>query len=122
MDIFVNSLGDGYYWATPFLADRWSYISAERDGLVSLTRVLAAGVNEGYHDEFFLKIETVNGEPIKNLRHMIEMVEAGEGDDFIVFKDSNGRKIVLDRNAVKKSEAKVLNAYQVTSDRSEDLK
>ncbi len=41
----------------------------------------------------------VNGEPIKSPQHMIE---AGEGDAFIVFESSNGRKIVLDRNAVKK--------------------
>ncbi len=59
---------------------------------------------------------------MKSLRHMIELIEAGEGNDFIVFESSNGRKIVLDRNAVKKSGARILKAYQVTTDRSEDLK
>ncbi len=118
----LNSLGDGFYWAIPFLPERWSFVSGERDEQVVLLRVLAGGLNEGYHDEFFQKIETVNGEAVKNLRHMINLIEAGEGDDFIVFESSNGRKIVLDRNAVKKYGERILKAYQVTTDRSEDLK
>jgi hypothetical protein len=83
--------------------------------------VLASGVNEGYHDEFFRRIESVNGTKIRSLRHMIELIEESDGDDHIVFESSDGGKIILDRKAVKKSGPKILKAYQVPKDRSEDL-
>jgi len=112
---------ENYSWAISLLPYMDRGIPDDLDEVVVMQRVLAAGVNEGYHDEFFLHIETVNGQKVRSLRHMIQLVEAGEGDDYVVFGASTGEKIILDRNAVKKAAPKILKAYQVPKDRSDDL-
>jgi S1-C subfamily serine protease len=116
----IGSLGENWIWAIPFVSER-NLVSPDLKEMVVMQQVLASGVNEGYHDEFFRRIESVNGTKIRSLRHMIELIEAGEGDDHIVFESSDGGKIILDRKAVKKSGPKILKAYQVPKDRSEDL-
>ena len=44
--------------------------------MVILVKVLASEVNTGYHDFFNGHVTEVNGQKVKNLRHLIELVEA----------------------------------------------
>ena len=93
-----------------------------QEEVVVMLKVLAADVNQGYHDESHWLIDAVNGEAVRNLKHLIKLVEAGEGDEFIEFTNTGGQQIVLDRQKVKAHQAAILNLYRVPEDRSEDLR
>ena len=90
--------------------------------VVIIVKVLTSEVNNGYQDFVNERITEVNGKKIKNLRDLIRIVEGSEMDRFVVFKNQQGRKIVLDRKMVEKEQDKILRTYRIRSDRSEDLR
>ncbi len=96
-------------------------VTEERDEFVIALRVLAADVNQGYHGERNWFIETVDGEPVRNLEHLIELVEAGDGNEYVEFRNPTGRRIILDREKVKNEEESILSIYRIPRDRSDDL-
>ena len=99
-----------------------NYVTEDQDEVVVLLKVLAADVNQGYHDEKHWLIDAVNGEEVRNLKHLIKLVEAGEGDEFIEFTNTGGEQIVLDRQKVKGNQAAILSLYRIQEDRSEELR
>ncbi len=96
-------------------------VTEEQDEVVVALKVLAADVNQGYHNEMHWIIESVDGEKVRNLRHMIELVEAGEENEFIEFLNPGDRKILLDRSKVVAEQDQILTIYRIPQDRSEDL-
>ncbi len=96
-------------------------VTEERDEVVVLLKVLAADVNQGYHGESHWIIDRVDGHPVRNLEEMIELVERGAGEEFVVFESPAGRKMVLDREKAKKEHPDILRVYRVPQDRSDDL-
>jgi S1-C subfamily serine protease len=92
----------------------------ERTEAVILQKVLADAVNQGYSELESLVVERVNGEPVKNLRHLIEMVETSRGD-FVQFETTHGLQIVLDRAEVRTRHPVILERFKVPQDRSPDL-
>ncbi len=91
-----------------------------RHEVVVLQKVLADRVNTGYHDFENLVVDTVNGEKVRSLRHVVELVSQSEGP-FLKLVSLCGHRIVLSREAVKKRHAKVLRKFGVPADRSLDL-
>ena len=98
-----------------------NYVTEEQDEVVVALKVLAANVNQGYHGENHWVIEAVDDHPIRNLRHLIELVEAGVNNEFVEFRSTGGQKIVLDRQRVAKEQDAILTLYRVPADRSADL-
>lgn len=96
-------------------------VTEEIDEHVIALRVLAADVNQGYHNESNWFIEAVDGTKVKNLRHLIELVEAGEGNEYIEFKNPGARRMILDRAKVVAEQDSILTIYRIPKDRSEDL-
>ncbi len=96
-------------------------VTEEQDEHVIGLRVLAADVNQGFHGESNWFIETVDGVKVRNLGHLIELVEAGEGNEFVEFRNPVGRRIILDRQKVKKEQESILAIYRIPEDRSGDL-
>jgi S1-C subfamily serine protease len=97
-------------------------VTDELDEVVVALKVLAADVNQGYHNENHWIIDSVNGERVRNLRHLIELVEAGEEDEFVEFGHAGGNKIVLDREKVRREEDSIMAVYRISKDRSDDLR
>ncbi|RKX32771.1 MAG: hypothetical protein DRP22_01695 [Verrucomicrobia bacterium] len=93
----------------------------DRDEVVLLTKVLAGSVNEGYHQWNNWVIEKVNGVSIRNLRHLVRLVESSR-EGFVVFENDRGQKIILDRAKVAEATPQILKTYHIPADRSPDLR
>ncbi|HIE11058.1 MAG TPA: serine protease [Kiritimatiellae bacterium] len=93
----------------------------ERDEVVLMTKVLASSVNEGYHKWNNWVVEKVNGVPVRNLRHLVELVE-GSRQMFVVFENDKRQKIILDRSKAIEATPEILKTYHIPADRSPDLR
>ncbi len=98
-----------------------NFVTEDRDEVVVALKVLAADVNQGFHNENHWVIESVDDIPIRNLRHMIEIVESGDENEFVEFRSAGGQMIVLDRALVAQEHAQILATYRIPQDRSDDL-
>ena len=106
---------------SPLLDLRTGFLEAEGEGVVLLVKVLASEVNTGYHDIFNGHVTEVNGQKVKNLRHLIELVEADADEPFVVFKGNNRSVVVLDREKAELENPEILETYGISADRSENL-
>lgn len=95
--------------------------SEDRDELVLVLKVLAADVNQGYHDVTNWLVEEINGVPVRNLRHALDLVETEGDHPFVELKSPDGRLIVLDREKVATNHREILTLYRINADRSADL-
>jgi S1-C subfamily serine protease len=93
----------------------------EIDEVVLALRVLAADVNQGYQDENYWQIESVDGQKVRSLKQMISLVEAGAGNEYITFENIGGSKMILDRETVRREQPQILTTYRIAADRSPDL-
>lgn len=91
-----------------------------RQESVVLQKVLPDATNQGYHEIESLPIRTVQGIPVKNLRHLVALTESFE-DEFVRFGAHDGRQIVLDRVQAVHRNSGILKRFGVPEDRSEDL-
>lgn len=87
---------------------------------VLLVQVLAHEINHGYRYAV-VPCETFNGQAIRNLRHLADMVDAC-GDQYLNFGLEGGRLISLDREEATQHGPQILRVHAISSDRSEDLK
>lgn len=85
--------------------------------IVMLAQVLPDDVNIGYHEFINGIIAKVNGQPIVTLPDLISAFENWEQDHHLI-EDIRGFKIVLNRQAVEKSNTRILKKYKIPSDRS----
>jgi S1-C subfamily serine protease len=88
--------------------------------LVVLADVLSGDVNRGYEGEGGELIRAVDGKPVRNLAHLVELVEGGTGE-FVTFTDGNGERITLARREADESTPELLGRYGLTADRSPGL-
>ena len=95
----------------------------ERDEIVVLVKVLAAEVNEGYHELGSTVVREVDGEKVRNVRDFVRLVEAAKKDSpFVTITYGEGQLIVMDREKVRLSKEAILKTYHIPADRSADLK
>ncbi len=93
----------------------------ERKEVVVLIRVLADEMNAGYHEQRNRVISYANGKKIGSMADLVSAFEEQKGQ-YHVIVDERGYKIVMDRNRVAEHSQKVLDTYNIYSDRSKDLK
>jgi S1-C subfamily serine protease len=97
--------------------------TADRDEVVVLVKVLAAEVNEGYHEVGSTVVREVDGEKVRNLRDFVRMVESEKKDSpFVTITYGEGQLLVMDREKVRRAKDEILKTYHIGSDRSADLK
>lgn len=89
--------------------------------VVMVLKFLPADVNQGYHQVAYWIIEKVNGEPIYNMKDLIQRIESDDGSGFVELTSSSGSVIVLDRKEAEASHQSILDIYRIASDRSSDL-
>lgn len=95
--------------------------SGDIDEVVLALRVLAADVNQGYQNENYWQIESVDGQKVRSLRQMISLIEADAQNEFVTFENTSGLRMILDREKVRQEQSKILATYRISSDRSADL-
>ena len=98
-----------------------NYREEDLEEVVLVLKVLAADVNEGYHDVTYWVVDEVNDVKIQNLRHLIDVVEQNKEGPYNEFENAQGQLIVLDREQVEASRQDILDLYRIDADRSPDL-
>ncbi len=93
----------------------------ERQDVVILQKVLADKVNQGYHEYENHVVVSVDGVPVRSIRHLVEIAEAGTSRFFTV-GTNDGQRIVLDRAKARAHNPEILERYNVRADRSDDLR
>jgi len=94
--------------------------SEEKREIAVLTRVMPAGVNEGYHGVGNLVIQRVDGKPYADFAEFHSLVTESSGRFLTLVTDSNV-EVVIDRQKAIDTHNEVLATYGITKDHSDDL-
>lgn len=90
--------------------------------VVVLIRVLPSEINYGYHGAQNWIVESVNGIRIKNIRHLVKVVESEKAKGgYISFRSPGGEHIVFSAEEASRSSGPLLSTYRIKNDRSPDL-
>jgi hypothetical protein len=93
----------------------------ERQDVVILQKVLADKVNQGYHEYENHVVNNVDGVPVRNIRHLVDLIQGGQST-YLSVGLHDGQRIVLDRaQAIARLQA-ILDRYNLRHDRSADLR
>ena len=92
----------------------------EDEQAVVVCSVLRAELNSGYEEIAEDLIVEADGQPVRSLRHLIEIVESRD-TGLLVLKTHEGKQVVLDRERARREGPAILARYQVPSDRSENM-
>ena len=96
-------------------------ISDTRQEVVLALKVLAADVNQGYHDLFAWMINDVNGKTFKNFDEFYRLVMESN-EPYLALRDEEFFELVLDRKKAEAAHQDILNTYRIEHDRSTDLR
>jgi len=108
--------------APPRLVQELSnWVTDERKEIVVALKVLAADVNQGYHDLFAMIVEEVNEKKVKDFDEFFRIVTQSK-EPYTVFRDKKRFEIVIDRKKAEESHEKILQTYRIKQDCSSDLK
>jgi S1-C subfamily serine protease len=111
------------WWKTApkhLLTLRDRFPSFEGEQRVVLCGFLPAGVNAGYEGLEERLIVEADGQPVRNLRHLVAIVDSRE-TGLLLLEAHTGEQIVLDRERARREGPRILALYQVAADRSDDL-
>ena len=97
----------------------------EGDEAVVISDVLPDVSMEGYLGCDRSLVRTVNGTKVKNLRHLVQLIESCQ-DGFVRFGlDMDNEwdvKMIADAKELREATPRVMQRYQIPADRSEDLR
>lgn len=95
------------------------------DEAVVISDVLPDVCMEGYLGCDWSLVRTVNGTKVRNLRHLVQLIESCR-DGFIRFgldrNDEWDVKMIVDAKELRDATPRVMQRYQIPADRSDDLK
>jgi len=92
-----------------------------REEVVMLASVLRSELNRGYEQLEQEVIYSVDGTPVRSLRHLSELIDAARGE-FVDFTTEDGHVIAIQRALAASDGPAILERYQVGSDRSAGLR
>ena len=121
---YLKSWGNEWWKAAPHelcATYETAVRTPERQDVVLLQKVLADKVNQGYHEYENHIVTSIDGVPLRSLRHLVDLVEQGVAPFFTVGL-ADGQRIVLDRDKAKERARIILDRYNVRHDRSDDLR
>ena len=99
--------------------------TAPDDEAVVITDVLADSATEGYLGVGGSLVRTVNGVKVRNLRHLVEIVESCHDEFLRIMLDCDDEydtPVYLDLNLLREATPRILERYDIPSDRSKDLR
>jgi S1-C subfamily serine protease len=92
----------------------------EGEEAVVVCSFLQAELNSGYEEAAEALVVRADGEAVRNLHHLVEIVESRDSG-LLVLETHEGKQVVLDRERARREGPAILARYQVPHDRSEDL-
>jgi S1-C subfamily serine protease len=114
-EYLVNPVKSGYRTLVP------GGDAAGREEVVMLASVLRAELTRSYEDLEQQVIYAVGGTPVRNLRHLSDLIDAAAGE-FVTFTTEAGNVIAVDRALAATAGPEILERYQIGSSRSADLR
>jgi len=96
-------------------------IQSKRKQVIVLSHVLSDIINDGYKNMEGSVIYSINGTPVEDLKHLIQLVKKAKGTYLEIVTDF-GNKIIMNKEKAKNRHKKILQQYQIFDDRSPDLK
>jgi hypothetical protein len=120
----LRSWGPNWFGNAP--NELMAYLSAnfpdvEGEEVVLVLKVMAADLNQGYHNVSNWVVEMADGERIRNLRQLIGVIERKDAGEFLTLSSGSGQVIVLDRKKAQSTEADIMARYRIPANRSPDL-
>jgi len=116
--------GDDFDAKAPIkLLDKWQYGLREAldAQVIVMSQVLAHECNVGYEQLSNLLVSKVNGTPVRNLRHLVELVDANT-EPFLSFDlEPHAEMLVIEARQLPKVTAEVLAHHNIARARSKDL-
>jgi S1-C subfamily serine protease len=106
---------EGYRKSVPDL------VKTGRAQTIVLSRVLPDTISQGYKNMEGSVIHSINGEPVKDLKHLTALIENANGK-FLKIETDFGHTIILDLAKARSRNQNILQKYQIHSDRTPDLK
>jgi hypothetical protein len=88
--------------------------------LVVLSQVLAAEVNLGYEETVNTAVERVNGTLVRNLRHLVTLVESCT-EPYLRFDLDYNQLLILETGAARAATAAILETHSIPQQASADL-
>ncbi|XP_042498403.1 protease Do-like 9 isoform X2 [Macadamia integrifolia] len=119
-----SEYGKDYEYDAPVkLLDKLLHAMAqsEDEQLVVVSQVLVADINIGYEDIVNTQVIAFNGQPVKNLKSLVSMVENCE-DEFLKFDLEYQQIVVLQTRTAKAATLDILTVHSIPSPMSDDLK
>lgn len=109
-----------YAGLTPMLLNNFRI--ADKDEVVVILKVLPHEANRGYHDIFLRLVESVGSNKVRSLRHLVELVEASNGDYLEINTGYKGlKKIVLNTHLARMVNDEVMWLNGIEHDRSKNF-
>ncbi|CAD6337117.1 unnamed protein product [Miscanthus lutarioriparius] len=96
-------------------------VQSSDEQLVVVSQVLVADINIGYEDIVNIQVLAFNGTPVKNLKHLVTMVEECD-EAFLKFDLDYDQLVVLETKTAKAATQDILTTHCIPSAVSEDLK
>jgi hypothetical protein len=103
------------------LAELGSWVTEERQELVLALKVLAADLNQGYHDLYSWIVADVDGQRFKDFDEFFRLVTEST-EPYLVLRDEDYFELVIDRQKADDSHTAILRTYRIEHDRSPDLR
>jgi hypothetical protein len=95
--------------------------SKDQKQVIVLTKILGDEITASYGDFKDNVITQVNGKKISSMEDLVKAIEFNEGKYHIIM-DEQGNQIVLESSKVSEANQRIFNKYNISSDRSEDLR
>ena len=116
--------GDDFDARAPLpLLERWQYglREAATDQVVVLSQVLAHPSNVGYEHLVNVQLKACNGEAVRNLKHLVQLVEQSK-ERFVRFEvGPHDELVALEAKALGDVTAEILRSHSIAKPRSDDL-
>ncbi|XP_066370923.1 protease Do-like 9 [Miscanthus floridulus] len=119
-----SEYGKDYEYDAPVkLLDKHLHSMAQSsdEQLVVVSQVLVADINIGYEDIVNIQVLAFNDTPVKNLKHLVTMVEECD-EAFLKFDLDYDQLVVLETKTAKAATQDILTTHCIPSAVSEDLK
>ncbi len=119
----IKQFGSNWPSSAPahLLDELGSWVTEDRQEIVMALKVLAAELNQGYHDVFTWIVEDVNSQRFKNFDEFYALV-MNSTEPYLVLQDEEYFELVIDRQKAEESHENILETYRIDHDRSPDLR
>lgn len=120
---YLKSFGEEWWAEAPhelMVLHESGLPTEERTEVVLISKILADRANQGYHGLENSVATSVDGERVRDLKHLVALLTAGKSKVVRIALE-DGREIVMDRALVRERHQQILTKYRVPADRSADL-